>query len=169
MHAPQLNNLPLRLCLMSHPRLTRFAMPIVETCRAMAQIEVVDATFELAVSQVRERERIDSVDVFISAGANAAIIREAATKPVVAVKINGYDVLLALLRAREICRHVGIISYRTIISELDAVKTLLDISVTQYAYNSAVEIQDQMRVLSAAGVRVIVGSSLVVELAQQYG
>lgn len=160
---------PLRLCLMSHPRLTHFAMPIVETYRAVAQIEVVDATFELAVSQVREKERIDSVDVFISAGANAAIIREAATKPVISVKINGYDVLLALMRAREIGRHVGIISYRKIISELDAVKNLLDISVTQYAYNSVVEIQNQLRMLADNGVRVIVGSSLVVELAEQYG
>lgn len=160
---------PLRLCLMSHPRLTRFAMPIVETYRAVVQIEVVDATFDLAVSQVREKERVDSVDVFISAGANAAIIREAATKPVVAVKINGYDVLLALLRAREIGHGVGIISYRNIISELDAVKNLLDISVMQYAYNSVVEIRDQMRIMAAEGIRVIVGSSLVVDLAQQYG
>lgn len=160
---------PLRLCLMSHPRLTQFAMPIVETYRSVAQIEVVDATFDLAVSQVREKERVDSVDVFISAGANAAIIREAATKPVIAVKINGYDVLLALLRAREIGHGVGIISYRNIISELDAVKNLLDISVMQYAYSSIVEIRDQMRIMAAQGVRVIVGSSLVVDLAQQYG
>lgn len=154
---------------MSHPRLTRFSMPIVETYRAVAQIEVVDATFESAVSRVREKERTDAVDVFISAGANAAIIREAASKPVIAVKINGYDVLLALLRARELSREVGLISYKKTISELDAVKNLLDLSVTQYAYNNVVEIQDYLKLLSSRGVRVIVGSSLVVDLAQRHG
>jgi DNA-binding response OmpR family regulator len=65
-----------------------------------AEIEVVEASFQPALSAARAREQAGTVDAFVSAGSNAALLRDSVAAPVATIQVNGYDILLALMEAR---------------------------------------------------------------------
>jgi propionate catabolism operon transcriptional regulator len=134
-----------------------------------AHVEVIDEVFERANLAARQRERDGLADVFISAGANASILKSTLSTPVAAIKVSGYDILVALLKARQFSERVGLVSYRDTVRELASVKALLNLQIDQLAYQTADEARDCFASLAAAGHSVIVGSSVVVELAEEHG
>lgn len=159
----------IRLCFLSYRHLSDLARTVVDEFSPRAEIEVVDRSFEAALAVARERERAGTVDAFVSAGANASFLREALDSPVATIKVSGYDILLALLKAREIAPRVGVVTHRGTIQELDAVKDVLRIEVAQMAYRTPQDAEDCARKLAAEGYPVIIGSSVVVEAAERHG
>jgi propionate catabolism operon transcriptional regulator len=158
-----------RLCFVSYQPLSRLAAPVIEAFRDQADVEIVDAIFDTARDQALERERAGLVDAFVTAGANSLVLRGSVSRPVATIKVTGYDIMLALLKAREYSNRVGVVTYRETIAELDQVKAILDVDVTQYAYETREEARLRFSALAEDGYRVIVGSSIVVELAEQVG
>ena len=159
----------LRLCFLSYQRLSRLVMAVTEEFASQAHIEVIEETFDEALALARTREALGTVDAFVSAGANAAMLRTALSSPVAAIKVSGYDILVALRQARQISQRVGIVTYGSTITELDAVKSLLDIEIVQRAYRDRSEAEAGVRALADAQCSVIVGSSVVVGLCEQLG
>jgi propionate catabolism operon transcriptional regulator len=168
MQSLQTGPLP-RICVIGYKGLTRIVHSVLPEYAGRADIEVIDEVFEQANLAARQRERDRRVDVFISAGANAAILKSTLSTPVAAIKVSGYDVLVALLKARQISERVGLVTYRDTGRELASVKALLKLQIDQLAYQTADEARDCFMSLAAAGHTVIVGSSVVVELAEQQG
>ncbi len=160
---------PLRLCFVSYSHLTALASSLIRRYMVHAEIEAVDAAFGQALSIARARESEGRVDAFISAGSNAALLKSSVRTPVATVKVGGYDILLALLKARAYADRVGVVTYGETIAELDAVKDLLNIDVVQATYRSAEEARTCFFRLAQQGCQAIVGSSIVVELAAQHG
>lgn len=158
-----------RLCFVSYRPLSELARPVLERYRDRAEIEVIDGIFGNALELARSRERVGDVDAFVSAGANAMTLRAALRTPVATIRVDGYDILTALLRARQLSDRVGVVTYREVNPRLDAVKDLLRLDVAQRAYGSAPEAEACFRELASQGYTVIVGSSIVVELAQRMG
>ena len=158
-----------RICVIGYKGLTRLVHSVLPEYAGRAEIEVIDEVFERANLAARQRERDRLADVFITAGANASILKAALSTPVAAIKVSGYDVLVALLKAREISERVGLVTYRDMVNELDSVKDLLNLQIDQRAYQTADEARDCFMGLAAAGHTVVVGSSIVVELAEQHG
>src|SRR5690606_6128087 len=70
---------------------------------------------------------------------------------------------------RQLTDRVGIVTYGQIEPRLDAVKGLLRMEVAQYAYRSAADAQRHFEALRRDGFEVIIGSSLVVEMAERSG
>lgn len=155
-----------RLCVVSFRLLSRLAMPVVQEFQSRADIEVIEATFDEAVEIARSREADNAVDAFISAGANASLLRDTLDTPVATIKADGYDILLALYKARRISSKVGVVTYRSTVPELEAAKDLLKLQLTQYAYTTVAEARQCVRELVDAGHEVIVGSSFVLEMAE---
>ncbi|MGI4847343.1 MAG: propionate catabolism operon regulatory protein PrpR [Janthinobacterium lividum] len=158
-----------RLCFISYSHLTRLALAVLEEFEERADIEVIDATFYSALECARQREEAGMTDAFISAGANAMILRGALSTPVATIKAGGYDVLLALMKAREDSHRVGVVTYFNTIPELDAIRDLLKSDIAQDSYRTPEEARECVRKLAANGHNVIVGSSVVVELAEEQG
>ncbi|VFR33629.1 propionate catabolism operon regulatory protein [plant metagenome] len=158
-----------RLCFVSYRHMSRFAMPVLDEYASRAEIEVIDGSFDAAVDAVRERIRQGSTDAFLSAGANAAVLRQTVDAPVATIKLGGFDILLALMKARHCSDRVGVITFGRTIPELDAVKEMLRIEVAQYAYRTPQEARQCFQLLRREGFNVVVGSSIVVELAEQHG
>ncbi|UUZ66020.1 propionate catabolism operon regulatory protein PrpR [Polaromonas sp. P1-6] len=158
-----------RLCFLSYRQIRMFAMPIVAEYSDRADIEVVDGSFEGALATAKERIAKGQVDVFVSAGSNASLLRSGIQAPVATIQLSGFDILQALIRARQLSDRIGIVMYGQIIPELDSVKGLLNIEIHQYAYQTPNMARQCIQQLQASGVEVIVGSSLVVELAQEAG
>lgn len=158
-----------RICVMSYKGLSRLVHSVLTDYENQADIVVIDQVFDEALTVARDLERNKETDVIISAGANATILRSALTLPVVPIKVTGYDVLLALMKARTVSERVGIVTYRDAIPELEATKGLLKLEVSQRTYQTLEDARDCFRSLEAEGYRVIVGSSVVVDLAEQNG
>jgi propionate catabolism operon transcriptional regulator len=158
-----------RLCFLSYPAIREFAAPVVAEYADRADIEVVDGSFDEALAIAHDRIARRAVDAFVSAGANAALLRRHLQVPVATIPLGGFDILQALIRASRSTRRVGIVTFGQIIPELETVKGLLNIEIEQHAYTTPAEAQLRMNALKAAGVRVVVGSSLVVEAAAQAG
>jgi propionate catabolism operon transcriptional regulator len=165
---PGRRSLP-RLCFMSYRQIREFAMPVVAEYTGRAEIEVVDGTFGGALAIARDRIERGLVDAFVSAGSNASILRAGLQAPVATIQLSGFDMLQALIKARRISKRVGVVMYGQTIPELDEVKDLLNIEVTQYAYQTPDDARQRFELLRRDGFEVIVGSSLVVELAEQAG
>ncbi len=153
----------------SYTGLSRLIHAVVPEYEARAHIEISDVVFDNAVAMGHELERDGSTDVIISAGANAAILRSTLSLPVVTIKPSGYDVLLALLKARRYAERVGIVTFREPIPEIEQVKEMLRIEVSQRTYTTVDDVAECFRALADAGFKVIVGSSLVVDLAERAG
>ena len=168
MQSGQAGTLP-RICVIGYKGLTRVVQSVLPEYAGRADIEVIDQLFEQANLAAQQRERDGLADVFISAGANASILKSTLATPVAAIKVSGYDILVALLKARQISERVGLVMYRDTVRELASVKALLNLQIDQLAYQTADEARDCFMSLAAAGHTVIVGSSVVVELAEQHG
>ncbi|MCD2512413.1 propionate catabolism operon regulatory protein PrpR [Comamonas endophytica] len=167
-HALPETDLP-RLCFVSYRHIRELAMPVIAEYTGRAHIEVVDGTFGGALAIARDRLEKGVVDAFVSAGSNAHILRQGLQVPVATIQLTGFDLLQVLIRARRQASRVGVVMYGQTIPELEEVKDLLNIEVRQYAYQTPGDARQCFDALRRAGFEVIVGSSLVVELAQEAG
>ena len=158
-----------RLCFVSYRQIRQMAMPIIAEYRDRADIEVVDGSFDVALDLARERLERGQVDAFVSAGSNASLLRRGLSAPVATIQLSGFDILQALIRAREKASRVGIVMYGQTLPELEAVKSLLNVDLRQYAYHTTDSARACIQQLRADGIEVVVGSSLVVELAENAG
>jgi transcriptional regulator, propionate catabolism operon regulatory protein len=158
-----------RMCFLGYRQIRELAMPVVAEYAGKAHIELVDGSFGEALKIARDRIVRDEVDVFVSAGSNATILRTGLQTPVATIQLSGFDLLQALIKARSIAARVGIVTYGETIPELEAVKDLLNIEISQHAYQTAEDARLCFESLRRAGYEVIVGSSLVVELAEEAG
>jgi len=168
MQSSQAGALP-RICVIGYKGLTRVVQSVLPEYAGRADIEVIDEVFEQANLAARQRERDGLADVFISAGANASMLKSTLSTPVAAIKVSGYDILVALLKARQVSERVGLVTYRDTVRELASVKALLNLQIDQLSYQTGDEARDCCMSLAAAGHTVVVGSSVVVELAEQHG
>lgn len=109
------------------------------------------------------------VNVILTAGANAAYLRENSSFPIATIKVTPYDLMRALMRAREHDKRIGLIVYQRILPELEEVKKLFPFDIAQRAYSTVEEAVEAVRQLAMQGYRVIVGSSVTVEAAQREG
>jgi propionate catabolism operon transcriptional regulator len=144
-------------------------MPVIAEYSQRAVIEIVDGTFSGALAIGKDRIERGLVDVFVSAGSNASILRAGLQAPVAVIQLSGFDILQVLIKAREIDKRVGLVMYGQTIPELDAVKDLLNIEIAQYVYQTPEDARQRFEQLRKEGFKVIVGSSLVVELAEEAG
>ena len=158
-----------RLCIFSYGALTRLVHTAVPEFADRADIQVLEVVLDEALCVGRDIAQTRAHDVIISAGANASLLRSALNMPVVSIKVTGYDLLKALLKARQTSDRVGLGIYKEKLPELEATKELLQVEVSQQPYETIDDIIDSFRRLKEDGYRVIIGSSLVVELAEQNG
>ncbi|MFA7278692.1 MAG: propionate catabolism operon regulatory protein PrpR [Sterolibacterium sp.] len=158
-----------RICVISYKGLSRLVHAVVPEFEERAAIEVVDVVFDEAIDKAHQLERDKAVDVIVTAGANAAYLRSNIGLPVITIKISGFDVLLAMLKGRTISDRVGIVTYLDPIPELDQVKEMLKLDISQRTYCTLDDAALCVKTLAHEGYQVVIGSSLVVEQAEQHG
>lgn len=156
-----------RIVVFSFKSLSRLVHAVVEDFQDRASIEVVEVVLDDALDRAHQIEHQMAADVIVTAGANATLLRSSAKIPVVAIKVSGFDVLLALLKARQITERVGMVTYRDPIAELDAVKELLNLELSQRTYTTIEDATLCVKSLYLEGYRAVIGSSLAIDLAEQ--
>ena len=158
-----------RICVIGYKSLSRLVYSVAADYQGRADIEVIDEVFDRSVEAARARERDGRTDVFVSAGANAVILRNALRSPVATIKVGGFDIWQALLKAQALSDRVAIVTYRDTSAEIEMGKGLLKVEVAQRSYRTADEARECVAALAVEGHSVVVGSSLVIDLAEQHG
>ena len=132
-------------------------------------IQVLDTSVSESLQVTRELERRGEADVFVCAGATAAYLRKHLTRPVLTMRIGGADLLHALEQARAHSSQVAVVSYNRINAELETMAALFTVQVHQASYTTLDGARLAVEQMAALGCRSIIGSSTVVELAEQAG
>ncbi len=158
-----------RLCFLGYPSIREQLMPVVVALAPRADIEVIDAPVGAALEVARDRLRQGSVDAFVSAGANADLLRNGLNAPVASIRISGFDLFQALQKARRVSPRIGIVTYDRVLPELDTFRELLNIELAQYTYRTPLDAREKIETLSRQGFEIIVGSSLAVGIAESMG
>lgn len=170
------HTLPRIRVLISHVELaappSRLALEVQSVLTAyagVADIRVADVQFADALSSAQSAERDHEVDVFVCAGATGAYLRAHLSTPVVLMPVTGYDVIYALEKARRLAQSVVILSYRRPIAELTLAPDLLTVQCRQETYTTLAQAEQRVDTVFAEGFEVVVGSSMVTEIAARRG
>lgn len=148
---------------------TRLLPPLLSAYEAQAQVRIVNQVFAEALASARNLIRAGEVDVFVSAGASGAYLRNRLDAPVVLLQVTGFDILRALREAREVSPRIAIFSFQAIRAELEEVKELLNLDIEQCTYTTPYDARERVKKLAAKGFQVIVGSSMITRLAEEQG
>jgi len=137
----------------------------------LAEVRVFDKGYEEALKVARELvEAGEEVDAFVAAGANGAYLRDHAGVPVVVVQASTVDALQALLQARRLSRHIGVVNFRRVVAGLEhGVQLLEDTVIEQRPYVTPEDAKAAVDDLAARGFQVIVGPGPVCDLAERAG
>lgn len=158
-----------RICFMSYRQLKTFSLPIVSEYNNIAQIEIIEASFEQTLAIAKNLIQNRQVDVFVSAGSNAEILKAGLQVPVITIEVSGYDLMNALIRAKDIDQRVGIINYGNVIPALDDFKNILAIDLIQYKYKTPEVAKQCIAQLKEQGISVVLGSSLIIDMVKNAG
>ncbi|WP_181299028.1 sigma-54-dependent Fis family transcriptional regulator [Pseudomonas sp. Q2-TVG4-2] len=132
-------------------------------------IRVIDTSVYEALQTATDLEKRGQVDVFICAGATAAYLRKHLTRPVLSMRVGGSDLLRSLDQACARSAQIAIVSYNHINLELKSVAPLLTVQVEQASYTTLEGARKAVQRMRELGCETIIGSSTVVELAEQDG
>ncbi|WP_406676936.1 sigma 54-interacting transcriptional regulator [Neomoorella carbonis] len=161
----------LKVVVVSWGQLTNVVREVQSQVSREAQIEVVEGLFDqqTTLEMARQIEASGEVDVFVSGGGNARMLRENLTTPVVAVTVSGYEMLKTILQSRTGDETVYFVHFSEIIHELNDLKEVLPFPVYQIALKTAAEGEAFFNELSRQKRQVvIVGASLAWDLAQRH-
>jgi len=149
-------------------RLSTLIGDVVPEFGDRARIEMVNLGFEDAVRQVRRRAG-EECDVLISAGSNGAYLKHRVDKPVVLIRASGFDLMQALSRARSLSDRIGVVTHETDMPAFAEFRRMFELPIEQRAFVTAEDARNRVAELVNRGVKAIVGTGLVVELAEQAG
>ncbi|TQF00632.1 MAG: propionate catabolism operon regulatory protein PrpR [Spiribacter salinus] len=158
-----------RIAVISYRGLSQLVGSLISEYRERADITIIDKVFDDAIQIATELVRSGQVDVILSAGANGAYLADTLGIPVVRIPVTGADVMRALLIARKMSDHIAVVTYQQPNSELEEIKDLVNLDIEQRTYTTIDNAKETFRELADRGFRVIVGSSLITELAKHEG
>ncbi|HHY47398.1 MAG TPA: sigma 54-interacting transcriptional regulator [Firmicutes bacterium] len=147
---------------------------LVQTCTIAAHdfsepIWVALGLLDEGVRVAREM-RYAGVEVIISRGGTAMqIMSSGIDVPVICIPIGGHDIARALRDAAALGGPIGVAEYPDMIASVASMADLMGVEVSTVPFRSSKEAGDAVLELLKAGVRVVIGETLTVQLATQYG
>jgi propionate catabolism operon transcriptional regulator len=150
-------------------RLAREVQIIAASFCAVANIRIVDLPFGESLAYARNAERSGEVEVFVCAGATGAYLQKNLTTPVVLMKNGGNDLMHAMSEALLHSTNIALLSYRQSNLELDYTARLWKVAFKHLQYETLDEVKAHVSSLRECGCEVIIGSSMVTEVATGAG
>ena len=158
------------LDLQSYPsRLARAVQSCAASFSALADIRVVDVPFGESLAYAKNAERSGDAEVFVCAGATGAFLQKNLATPVVLIKSGGNDLMHAMAEAVQHASSIALLSYRQSNVELDYTERLWRVAFRHEQYDTLDEVRAHVKSLRAGGCKVIIGSSMVTEVATGAG
>lgn len=137
--------------------------------RQQARIEVIETTLADLLPLARELESRQHADVLLCSGAAADYLRQHLSTTVRALHLGEFDLIRALVLARDRASRVGILSFAQPYPQLAAMQALFTLQIREHTYTSLEQARAQVERLVADGFEVIIGSPTVCQLADAAG
>ncbi|WP_449431718.1 propionate catabolism operon regulatory protein PrpR [Pseudomonas putida] len=150
-------------------RLSDMVATVAHFYSSSAEIRALDVTVDSALQTAQQLEQQNSADVFICSGATADYLRRHLNKPVLSMRMGGGDLLKALNEAQAHGPQVALLSNRHTNADLASMQSLFTLQIHQASYNTLEQARVAVGEVRALGYKTVIGSSTVVELAEQEG
>jgi len=137
--------------------------------RQQARIEVIETTLADLLPLARELESRQQADVILCSGAAADYLRQHLSTTVRTLHLGEFDLIRALVLARDRASRVGILSFGQPYPELAAMQALFTLQIREHTYTSLEQARAQVEGLVEDGFEVIIGSPTVCQLADAAG
>ena len=131
-------------------------------------LEIQFSTLEGAISSGKELEA-RGIEVIISRGGTAAILRNNLSIPVLAIPLSAFDLLENIREATKYGRKIGVSAYGTPISNLNIFERLFEAEIRQVIYNNSDSLRAGILQARNEGIEVMVGGGYTSEISQQIG
>lgn len=120
--------------------------------------------------ELLDKYKDNNFDLIISRGGTADLIRKHTTIPVLNIQISGYDILriLTLLKGYQ-STTIGLIGFKDVIKSFESVSNLMDINITYIEVQHEDQVEITLKKAKKQGIRVIVGDTITVRLANEIG
>jgi len=157
-----------RILIVGYRKYSQLMNTVVPEFRDRADIRILEHVLaaEVGMDELVQRQ---GADVVISAGANAAYLAATLDVPVLSLQVHDADVAEAIAKARELSRRMVLITYGEDYPLLQSLRRLADIELEHRAYHTADEAREQFMLAARSAPGVIIGASLVCELAEREG
>ena len=149
--------------------LAELARGVIAAYAREADFHVIDKPFEEGLEAAAALDQEHRLDAVVSAGASGQALRQRLRCPVSLINVTGYDVLNAVVRARQISTRAAVFTFAGMNINLEQTKSLLNLDLIQVPYLRLADIATRLRELYSEGVRVAIGSSVVKEEAARLG
>lgn len=130
-------------------------------------IIVKEGDLSEGVRLAKEMEE-SGVEVIVSRGGTALVIKNQVTIPVVEIRVTGFDILRALFKAREAAKKVGIIGFKNIIYGSESLGEILGTKLVCIPINSEKEVAGKLLLARKQEVDIIVGDNIVASKAKEH-
>lgn len=150
-------------------KLTRTLNEILPRYERQADIQIVETSVEKLLSTAKALEQTQGADILICSGASAEFLRKHITTTILSFRMGEYDLIRALNVAKERGTKAGILTHQRTLKELEEMSGLFTVEISQAVYTSLQDAREKVRDFVDQGIRVIIGSPTVVDLAEAAG
>lgn len=112
---------------------------------------------------------LQGVDLVISRGMTAELIRKGVDVPVVDINVSAFDVYQSMLPYLEEKKNIGVVGHEDIIRKAKYINSFLRLNISFFAIATLKNIDDVIVTTKANGVEVIIGDTTACESAMQHG
>ena len=149
--------------------LARVAQQVVSNFSGRAEVELIDLPIAKVLPYARRVESRREADAIICTGATGAYLRQQLSIPIVPLSISGSDIIQALEEALRYSRRIAVLSARRSSPEITALQRLCDVELSQGIYSTRDEAELLVDKFKVDGIEVIIGTSMVCEMARERG
>ena len=107
-------------------------------------------------------------DVILSRGGTAEYIKNAVSIPVISIPITSFDVVLSLHDVKGKFKEIAFFNYKENLYGIRNIEKIFDVTIHEYTFTSAAEIETGLRDAQRRGIRAAIGGIIVERLAPQY-
>ncbi len=149
--------------------LARVARQVVSSFAGRAEVQLIDLPISKVLPYACRAEIRGEADAIICTGATGAYLRQQLSIPIVPLSITGADVIQALEEAFRYSRRVAVLSTRNNAPDLAALQRLCNLKLTQGSYSTRDEAERLVDKFRDDGIEVVIGTSMVCEMARERG
>ncbi len=143
--------------------------PILPAYSAHADFRILEKSLDDALHVLQDWYKAGQLQGIVAAGATAQALKSGLLIPVAQIRVGGFDIMQALIAARRLGERIHIITRIDLGEDFAAMRPFLNLSIEQHPYRTAEDAELLLSRLSGVSGSVVVGSSLIVQLASVYG
>jgi len=131
-------------------------------------IKIVKGDLQECIAIVKQAVE-DGVEVIVSRGGTATLIKKNVNIPTVHIQVTVMDVLRALRQSGEYPEKIGIAGFENVIYGCEDLATLLGITFVEIPLKNADEAPEKIAAAAQNGVKLIIGDAISTKLAARIG